>query len=436
MNEPAAAYLRKIISAQRNGRTQGIMSVCSANRFVIEAAMHQSENDGTILLVESTANQVNQFGGYTGMTPKDFAAFVMGIADGINFPKERILLGGDHIGPGPWQTDPAEKAMGRALELVQACIEAGYGKIHLDASPACMDDTPPNGLHLPIETAAQRSALLCRAAEAAALPDTSRPMYVIGTDVPHPGGMLGEKKSAWVSRISDVEHTISETQKSFHHYDLEEAWYRTEAVVVQPGVDFGAETVITYDRERVKKLVGAIKSGGRFVFEAHATDYQTPSALREMVEDRFTILKVGPALTFAFREALTALAHIEAALLAGRHGTDISNLRHIVDQAMENNPTPWIKYHGDDDADVRTSRYFSFSDRVRYYWPLPELQASIQRLLKNLATFDIPLPLISQYLPNQYEAILQKRLRPTPEDLIRNKIMEITARYSTACRGF
>lgn len=432
MIDSAIAYLQDIISAQKSGRAVGIMSVCSANRFVIEAAMHQAAADDIALLVESTSNQVNQFGGYSGMTPKKFADFVMGIARGMDFPKERILLGGDHIGPGPWKSESADTAMGHSLDLVQACIEAGYGKIHLDASMACRDDKPSNG-YLPVGMAARRSALLCRAAETTAARATLDPVYVIGTDVPIPGGMRGEENHVWVSRASDVAGTIDETRKSFENEGLGAAWDRTVAVVVQPGVDFGPETILAYNPSRAEKLVALIKSDGRFVFEAHATDYQSPSALRRMVADRFAILKVGPALTFAFREALGALEHIETELFSGSRGIRLSDLRQIVEQAMDENPALWKPYHPGGDTGFPTLRYHSYSDRARYFWPLPQLQASIGRLLKNLGTRHIPLPLISQYLPRQYEAVCDGKLKPQPEALIRSKIMEATARYARAC---
>jgi len=433
MNNSAITYFQNVISAQKNGQAVGIMSVCSANRFVIEAAMHQAAADETVLLVESTANQVNQFGGYTGMTPEKFAAFVMNIAHGMDFPKERILLGGDHAGPAPWRSEPTEKAMGHALDLVTACIDAGYVKMHLDASMACMDDAPPGRYYLPVEVAARRSVLLCRAAETAAARIGTEPIYVIGTDVPAPGGMLDVKNHAWTSRASDVASTIDETRKNFQRRKLGAAWDRTVAVVVQPGVDFGPETVIEYNPKRAEKLVNMIKSGGRFVFEAHTTDYQSSSALRRMVADRFAVLKVGPALTFAFREALTALEHIEMELFSGNRDIHMSNLRQTVEQAMDENPVSWKAYHPEDDAVPSTLRYHSYSDRTRYFWPLPEVQASIQRLMKNLNSRPIPLTLISQCMPRQYEAIRDNRLDPLPEALIRSKIMGVTARYAAAC---
>jgi len=434
MNDSAITYLRNIISAQMAGRAVGIMSVCSANRFVIEAAMHQAAEGDAALLVESTGNQVNQFGGYTGMTPKRFAAFVMEIAREADFPEERILLGADHAGPGPWPEEPAARAMENARDLVTACIEAGYEKIHLDASMACKDDKLPNG-HLPVEIAVQRSACLCRASEAAPAHGVPRPVYVIGTDVPLPGGMRGEEAHAWVSRTSDVVFTIEETEKCFAREGLGDAWTRTVAVVVQPGVDFGPGTVVDYDPKHAEKLVSFVRSGGKFVFEAHATDYQSPSALRRMVSDRFAILKVGPALTFAFREALTALEHIETELFSGRQGIHLSNLRRAVENAMDKNPAHWAPYLPGGETEHRPLRYHSYSDRVRYFWPLPEIQASIQKLLDNLNSCQLPLPLVSQYLPRQYEAIREGRIQPSPEALIRSKIMEVTARYAAACRG-
>ena len=79
----------------------GIVSVCSAHPWVIEAAFrHGLEHEGP-MLIEVTCNQVNQFGGYTGMTPCDFRRFVEGIAGQVGFPLARLMLGGDHLSPNP-----------------------------------------------------------------------------------------------------------------------------------------------------------------------------------------------------------------------------------------------------------------------------------------------------------------------------------------------
>lgn len=69
-----------------------------------------------------------------------------------------------------------------------------------------------------------------------------------------------------------------------------------------------------YHREEAQTLSRFIEAQPGLVYEAHSTDYQSREALRALVEDHFAILKVGPALTFAFREAVFALAAIEEVL--------------------------------------------------------------------------------------------------------------------------
>jgi tagatose-1,6-bisphosphate aldolase non-catalytic subunit AgaZ/GatZ len=56
--------LDEIVRSQKRQEARGIASICSAHPWVLKAAM---QGDG-LLLIESTCNQVNQFGGYTGMT--------------------------------------------------------------------------------------------------------------------------------------------------------------------------------------------------------------------------------------------------------------------------------------------------------------------------------------------------------------------------------
>mgnify|MGYP002140241092 CR=1 FL=1 len=81
--------------------------------------------------------------------------------------------------------------------------------------------------------------------------------------------------------------------------------------VVQPGVEFDHHKVIDYDRAKAARLSRALDGQPHIVFEAHSTDYQTPKALKALVEDHFAILKVGPGVTFALREAFWALDAIE-----------------------------------------------------------------------------------------------------------------------------
>ena len=157
------------------------------------------------VLIESTCNQVNQFGGYTGMNPLDFAAFVHRLAAENNFPTSRIILGGDHLGPSPWQDEPAERAMTHAVGMVQAYVQAGFTKIHLDTSMRLGGDDPAHPLDF--ELAADRTALLVKAAEEVASPGTHL-RYVIGTEVPIPGGATAHEDNVSVTKVDDVQRTL------------------------------------------------------------------------------------------------------------------------------------------------------------------------------------------------------------------------------------
>jgi D-tagatose-1,6-bisphosphate aldolase subunit GatZ/KbaZ len=183
--------LFQTLQENRRGHAVGVYSVCSANRYVLEAGMLQALRDDTLLLIESSSNQVNQFGGYTGQNPASFAAFVRKVAMQMNFPVERIVLGGDHLGPHVWRAESPDKAMAKARELVRDCVRAGYSKIHLDASMHLAGDPVEKNKALADEIVSARAAELCAVAEEAHREMQSKspaPLYVIGTEVPIPGG--------------------------------------------------------------------------------------------------------------------------------------------------------------------------------------------------------------------------------------------------------
>ncbi|MCB0284713.1 MAG: class II D-tagatose-bisphosphate aldolase, non-catalytic subunit, partial [Calditrichaeota bacterium] len=126
--------LQKLIYHHKNNPNIGIYSVCSANPFVIDAAVSFAKKENSYLIIESTSNQVDQYGGYTGMKPKDFQSFVFNSADKLNLPLQKLILGGDHLGPNVWQNEPSSVAMEKAAVQIEAYVKAGYTKIHLDTS--------------------------------------------------------------------------------------------------------------------------------------------------------------------------------------------------------------------------------------------------------------------------------------------------------------
>ena len=429
----ASERLQEIIGRNRDGEKVGVYAVCSAHASVIAAAVQQAIEDESVLHVESTSSQVNQAGGYTGQTPCQFAEFLHSASQQAGLPRERVLLGGDHLGPYPWREQPSATAMSNACELVRACVLAGYNKIHLDASMACADD----GKIGPDEqTITQRAAILCRAAETAFghLPHGSSPLlYVIGTEVPAPGGESIAGNPPTVSPADQIPRALELFHAAFAEQGVTSAWERVIGLVVQPGVEFGENVIFDYDRGKASALSSALPQHPALVYEAHSTDYQKPVALAEMVQDHFAILKVGPQLTFAFREAVFALSEIERESLGRREGVRLSQVREALEAAMLRNPSYWRSYYRGSEDELRLARMYSYSDRCRYYWGDVAVQQELAQLRANLDASPPPLTLVSQYLPMQYEAIRSGRLEASAEDMIQEHVRAILRVYSAAC---
>ena len=422
--------LLEVVSAQKRGEARGMFSVCSAHPVVLRCALEQALEDGTSALVESTSNQVNQEGGYTGIRPAEFAAFVFRLATEAGLPPERVVLGGDHLGPHPWRAEGATIAMERAIEMVRQYVQAGYAKIHLDASMTCAGD-PPGPLDDAV--AAARAAVLAAAAEAACR-GRRPPVYGVGTEVPSPGGQAGAHAGPAVTRASDAERTLHILREAFARRGLERAWERVIALVVQPGVEFGDDVVFAYRREEAAGLKAFAETQDRLVYEAHSTDYQAEGALRALVTDHYAILKVGPELTFAFREAVFSLEEIERELLGHRNPGRLSCLRAALDGAMRRDPRHWEAFYDGEEDEQRLRRAWSLSDRARYYWAQPEVAAALERLFANLEARSLPQGLVSQYLPGAVDLARDTPARELPGRAARLHVRRVLQRYARACR--
>ena len=415
-------YLDSIISAQKRGEARGVTSICSANGWVLKTAMQM----GGTVLIESTCNQVNQFGGYTGMTPVDFVRFVKGIADENHFPHENIILGGDHLGPNVWQNEPAELAMQKSTEMIRQYIRAGFQKIHLDCSMRLADD--PDGALDPY-TSAKRASLLAKVAEESRMDGLPAPLYIIGTEVPIPGGAWEHEVGVQVTRVENVQQTIDITHEAFIHSGLESAWERVIAIVVQPGVEFGDDFFLQYDPHKVEDLSRFIEKQP-MVYEAHSTDYQSQNDLRNLVSDHFAILKVGPELTFAYREAIFALAKMEDDLFPQ---SQRSNLVQVLDDVMVNNPQHWQKYLHGTPEQISYARKFGLSDRIRYYWTYPQVQTAMGIMIKNLHEKKLIIDDLKQSAPQIAQIMEEHRNILTPERIIRTNIQKVLDKYKEAC---
>jgi len=386
------AILENLAASRRAGKPAGITSVCSAHPVVLRAAIRRAAAGQTAVLIEATCNQVNHLGGYTGMTPRDFVTFVNTIAQEEGLPGELLIFGGDHLGPNPWRKEKAEDALTKAATMVEAYVTAGFRKIHLDASmgcagePAALDDV----------TIANRAAKLAAVAEkAAAEAGLPKPLYILGTEVPVPGGADHVLDTVAPTEPQAARMTIDLHREIFAQHGLSDAFERVIAFVVQPGVEFGSDKVVAYNPDAATALSAVLDGEPQLVFEAHSTDYQTRAALGALVRDGYPILKVGPGLTFAYREALYALDMIASEMVGGYGDRPLAR---TMEQLMLGAPGDWQGHYHGDDITLRLQRHYSYSDRIRYYWTRPEALAAVSALHKALDGKTIPETLLRQYL--------------------------------------
>jgi len=420
--------LQDLIARHKQGTACGVTSICSAHPIVIEASLRHAQRAGLpFVLFEATCNQVNQDGGYTGMTPADFVAFVHGIAAKVGFDPARIVLGGDHLGPNPWTALDAEAAMAKAEVMVGAYVAAGFRKIHLDCSMACANDPEP----LPEAEIVKRAVRLCLASEAAwQQAGGEAPVYVIGTEVPVPGGATEAIEGLAVTTPDAALATIQAHKEAFLAAGLGAAWERVIASVVQPGVEFDHHQVVDYVPEKATALSKAIEAVPGMVFEAHSTDYQTRVALAALVRDHFAILKVGPGLTFALREALWALDAIEREWIpAGQR----AGLRETAIGRMRAEPKYWQRYYHAQGQQLAIDLDYSLSDRIRYYWPDPAIEAAREKLFANLRAKPAPISLVSQYLPHALTQLREGLVGNDPHDLAVAHVISVLNDYHYAC---
>ena len=409
----------------RAGTPYGITSVCSAHPIVMRAALRHGRETGSTVLIEATCNQVNHLGGYTNMTPTNFAQSVFSLAKQENCPPTQIILGGDHLGPNPWRDLPANEAMDQACEMISAYVSAGFGKLHLDTSMGCAGEPAT----LDDETTAHRAAQLAICAEETArTTGVALPLYIIGTEVPPPGGACHALDEIVPTKAASARNTLQIHREVFSEAGLSQMLNRIIALVVQPGVEFGNHNVIFYDASKAGALTKILSNLDDLVFEVHSTDYQGKGSLSELVRDGFSILKVGPELTFVLREALYALDLIASDLLPNYGDRP---LYHEMESVMQSVPKNWAHHYHGSPAHIRVMRHYSLSDRIRYYWNMPRAQAAVNRLLECLRGQIVPLPLMRQHMSHSNHAA-DRALEP--ENILIDRVLNSLRTYDAACR--
>ncbi|MDB5659434.1 MAG: tagatose 6 phosphate kinase family protein [Cypionkella sp.] len=416
--------LRDIIARNRAGQRVALPSVCSAHPDVLLASARLAASLGAPLAIEATSNQVNQFGGYTGMRPADFVAYLRKICDRAGLDFGNVVLGGDHLGPQVWRNLPAAVAMGHAAELMRLFVEARFTKIHLDCSEGCAGE-PAQVSNM---ISAERSAALMDICERFA-PDREALSYIVGTEVPPPGGARAEEADAAVvpTRPENALATLLAQREAIVAKVSARAWSRVVALVVQPGLEFSGDHIHAFDTDLPSDLSGALHDFPNMTFEAHSTDYQRAEVYPALAARHFAVLKVGPALTFAYRQAVYALD-----MMADWYDGRPASLRDRMERLMVDDPTQWQRHYHGNGAELRRLRHFGFADRIRYYWDRPEARSAVAALLEFLRGKPKQPCLLSQFFAQSTidRAIEMQDMKTSwPDALIQAQIQEALLPY-------
>ena len=99
---------------------------------------------------------------------------------------------------------------------------------------------------------------------------------------------------------------------------------------------------------------------------------------------------------------------------------------------MLDQPGQWQQYYAGTAEEQAIARRYSYSDRMRYYWPDPQVEAAVGALLESLTHREIPDPLLSAFLPAQYERVRSRVLPPAPRELVIDRVRDVLRTYAAA----
>lgn len=356
-------HLLQIVRAVRQQIGPAIPAVASVLPDVIAAGLRQAREHGLPALIEAPAEEVNQFGGHSGLTPADFAALVQDVAHSHGLDAVPLILGADGLGPGLWPGLDPSAAMTHAERMVADFAAAGFNRLQFHAL-----DAP--GI-----------ARLVSVAETHA-PPRHPPVYAL------PAG--GDPASS-VTSPEDLAEALTRHEAAFAEADLAGAWRRVHTMSVRFGMGFTPAHVERFDIEQPDQLSAVLRDHDRIALEAEAVDYQSARVCADLTRRNVAVLKLGPSLSFAWREALYGLSHVHAWSEGGPHISERMEALMLADPAM------WQQDGRGPAGHSRLLRHFGFTDRIRHYWS--KAGAELAALCDSMEASGLHLPLLLQYLP-------------------------------------
>lgn len=144
-----------------------LLAVCPTSEAVVRAALRAADAARAPLLFAATLNQVDRDGGYTGWTPHTFVRFVAEEVERLGVDT-LVVPCLDH--GGPWTKDAhaadglsLDETMAATRRSLDACLDAGYALLHIDATVGGPDRRP-----------APAAAIIDRTLELIAYAETAR----------------------------------------------------------------------------------------------------------------------------------------------------------------------------------------------------------------------------------------------------------------------
>ena len=103
-----------------------------------------------------------------------------------------------------------------------------------------------------------------------------------------------------------------------------------------------------------------------------------------------------------------------------------------LEEAMMENPNNWQKHYHGDFKQLGLARKYSFSDRARYYIGGAKMVETQDKLFANLRKYPIPMNMLHQFMPLQYEKVRSGTLELDPKALALDGVAQFMADYEYA----
>ena len=348
---------------------KSLPSFCTSNFLVLKILIKFCKKNKLPLLIETTSNQVNQFGGYTNLTPKKFTKKISLYLKKEKFNQKLFFYGGDHLGPLPWKQFGQLKSLERSKKLIKSYIDSGAQKIHIDTSIKLRNDKTFSKKEILKRTQDLFNNLN--------LDKINNIFFVFGTEVPFAGGGTNKNQSAakfpTKSTINESDFVKKLLLKRFNYN-------KYFALVIDTNMEFFNQNII---KPNIKNLTEIVKysTKKKFYFEAHSTDYQNLNTLKKLVKNNFKFLKVGPELTHCLLKSLFLMEQFENEYIKEKKRSLFK--RKLIKEILSNK-THWKKYYNEKDSTVVEKILKGKLDRARYYLNTTKVNESIRLLEKNI----------------------------------------------------